>query len=147
VAPDHDIRRSKIAESFRSRANEYRAPNPNPDRRPTFSRGRDPTCLFVEFVNAGDAEGLAGLYEPDAAIAFPPGQMTVGRPAILALYQQMVAARPHFEAEAPLLTLLLGDLALTATAAHDEAGARAQVARRQADGSWLRVLDRPDFRG
>jgi uncharacterized protein (TIGR02246 family) len=107
----------------------------------------DLTRLFVEFVNAGDAEGLAGLYEPDAVVAFPPGQKTVGRAAILALYQQMVAAQPHFEAEAPLPTLVLGDLALAATAAHDEAGARAQVARRQPDGSWLRVLDRPDFRG
>ena len=107
----------------------------------------DLTRLFIEFVNAGDAEGLAGLYEPEAAIAFPPGQMTVGHPAILALYEQMVAARPHFDAEAPLPTLHLGDLALTATAAHDEAGARAQVVRRQPDGTWLRVLDRPDFRG
>jgi len=31
--------------------------------------------------------------------------------------------------------------------AGDEAGARAQVARRQPDGTWKRVLDRPDFRG
>lgn len=107
----------------------------------------DLTRLFVEFANAGDAEGLTGLYEPDAVVAFPPGQMTVGHAAIRALYEQMVAARPHFEAEAPLPTLRVGDLALTATAARDEAGARAQVARQQADGSWLRVLDRPDFRG
>ncbi|AKT40780.1 uncharacterized protein CMC5_049360 [Chondromyces crocatus] len=28
----------------------------------------------------------------------------------------------------------------------DDAGARAQVARRQADGTWLRVLDQPEFR-
>ena len=47
----------------------------------------------------------------------------------------------------PLPTLHLGDLALTATPALDEAGARAQVVRRQPDGTWLRVLDRPDFRG
>ena len=39
----------------------------------------------------------------------------------------------------------LTHLALTATRASDQAGARAQVARRQADGTWLRVLDRPDF--
>ena len=105
------------------------------------------TRLFVELGNAGDAEGLAGLYEPDAVVAFPPGQMTVGRPAIQALYEKMLAAKPHFELEKPLPTLHSGDLALTATPALDEAGARAQVVRRQPDGTWLRVLDRPDFRG
>jgi ketosteroid isomerase-like protein len=28
--------------------------------------------MFVELVAAGDADGLASLYEPDAVIAFPP---------------------------------------------------------------------------
>ena len=107
----------------------------------------DLTRLFVEFGNAGDVEGLASLYEPDAIVAFPPGKLTVGRDAIKALYEQMLAAKPHFQLETPLPTLLMGDIALTATPALDEAGARAQVVRRQADGSWLRVLDRPDFRG
>ena len=107
----------------------------------------DLTRLFVELANAGDAEGLAALYEPDAVVAFPPGQMTVGREAIRALYEQMLAAKPHFELEKPLPTLQRGDIALNATPALDEAGARAQVVRRQTDGTWLRVLDRPDFRG
>jgi uncharacterized protein (TIGR02246 family) len=105
----------------------------------------DITRLFVERVNAGDAEGLAALYEPDAIIAFPPGKLTVGRDAIRTLYEQMLADKPHFEYEEPLTTLISGDIALTATEAQDEAGARAQVVRRQGDGSWLRVLDRPDF--
>jgi hypothetical protein len=39
-----------------------------------------------------------------------------------------------------------GDLALTSTRPADDAVARAQVARRQPDGTWLRVLDRPEFR-
>ena len=107
----------------------------------------DLTRLFVELGNAGDAEGLAGLYEPDAVVAFPPGQATVGRAAIQALYEKMLAARPTFRQERPLPTLHVGDLALTATPALDEAGARAQVVWRQPDGTWLRVLDRPDFRG
>lgn len=110
-------------------------------------RPEDLTRLFVERANAGDAEGLAALYEPDAIVAFPSGQLTVGRDAITALYRQMLAAKPHFRLETPLPTLVVGDLALTATPALDEAGARAQVVRRQADGTWLRVLDRPDFRG
>ena len=111
----------------------------------TAQTPEDITRLFVERVNAGDAEGLADLYEPDAVIAFPPGRLTQGREAIVELYRQMVAQKPHFEYEEPLTTLVSGDIALTATEAQDEAGARAQVVRRQADGSWLRVLDRPDF--
>ena len=111
----------------------------------TAKTPEDITRLFVERVNAGDAEGLAALYEPDAVIAFPHGQLTVGHDAILALYEQMVSSKPKFEYEEPLTTLLSGDIALTATEAQDDAGARAQVVRRQADGSWLRVLDRPDF--
>ena len=106
----------------------------------------DLTRLFVELANAGDAEGLAGLYEPDAIVAFPPGEMTVGRPAIQALYERMLEKKPHFSLEKPLPTLHHGDIALTSTPALDEAGARAQVVRRQPDGSWLRLLDRPDFR-
>ena len=111
----------------------------------TAQTPEDITRLFVERVNAGDAEGLADLYEPDAVIAFPPGQLTVGRDAIVALYEGMLAQKPHFEYEEPLTTLINGDLALTATEPQDDAGARAQVVRRQADGSWLRILDRPDF--
>jgi uncharacterized protein (TIGR02246 family) len=105
----------------------------------------DITRLFVERVNAGDAQGLADLYEPDAVIAFPPGRLTKGRDAIVELYAAMLESKPHFEYEQPLTTLVSGDLALTATEAQDDAGARAQVVRRQADGTWLRVLDRPDF--
>ena len=110
------------------------------------TKPEDLTRLFVERANAGDAERLAALYEPEAVVAFPPGQMTVGRAGICALYEKMLAAKPLFKLEKPLPTLHSGELALTATPALDEAGARAQVVRRQPDGTWLRVLDRPDFR-
>ncbi len=43
-------------------------------------------------------------------------------------------------------TPIVGDIALTASPARDEAGARAQVACHQPDGTWKRILDRPDFR-
>ena len=33
----------------------------------------DLTRLFVDRANAGDADGLADLYEPDAVMAYPPG--------------------------------------------------------------------------
>ncbi len=105
----------------------------------------DITRLFVERSNAGDAEGVAALYEQDAVMAYPPGGQTVGRAAIQALWEKVLATRPHFEPEEPLPTLVSGDLALTSTPPSDGAGARAQVVRRQPDGSWLRVLDQPEF--
>jgi ketosteroid isomerase-like protein len=104
------------------------------------------TRLFVERANAGDVDGLVALYEPDAVMAFPPGSTTVGYAAIRALFEQMLASRPHFEFEEPLPTLISGDLALTSTPSKDNTGVRVQVVRRQSDGSWLRVIDRPENR-
>jgi len=114
-------------------------------RRERAAEPDDITRLFVERANVGDAEGLAELYETDAVLGFPPGQTTVGRDAIRAVLQEMLAHVDHFEPEEPLPTLRSGDLALTATAANDDAGARAQVVRRQADGTWLRALDMPEI--
>ena len=56
-----------------------------------------------------------------------------------------VANVPAFEPEEPLPTLVSGDIALTSTIARDGAGVRAQVVRRQADGTWLRLLDQPEI--
>ncbi|MFC8591272.1 YybH family protein [Streptomyces atroolivaceus] len=108
-------------------------------------RPEDITRLFVERSNAGDAAGVAALYEEEAVLAFPPGEMTVGREAIRVLWEKVLADRPHFEQEPPLPTLVSGDIALTSTPPKDGSGARAQVVRRQSDGSWLRVLDQPEF--
>jgi uncharacterized protein (TIGR02246 family) len=105
----------------------------------------DLTRLFVERANAGDAAGVADLYEPEAVMAYPPGEVTVGRDAIRALWVQVLAKSPAFEPEEPLPTLVSGDIALTSTIARDGAGVRAQVARRQADGTWLRLLDQPEI--
>jgi uncharacterized protein (TIGR02246 family) len=105
----------------------------------------DLTRLFVERANAKDAEGLALLYEEDAVMAYPPGSQTVGRTAIQEFWAQALPKMPHFEPEQPLPTLVSGDLALTSTPPKDGAGARAQVVRRQSDGTWLRVLDQPEF--
>ena len=101
--------------------------------------------LFVERANAGDAEGLAALYERDAVLAFPPGSTTVGRDAIQVVLEQMLAHADHFEIEEAMPTVTDGELAITSTVPRDGTGGRVQVARRQPDGSWLRVLDRPEI--
>jgi ketosteroid isomerase-like protein len=105
----------------------------------------DLTRLFVERANAKDASGLAELYEEGAVLAFPPGQQTVGREAIRELWEELLPKMGRFEPEPPLPTLISGDIALTSTPPKDGAGARAQVVRRQPDGSWLRLLDQPEF--
>ena len=106
----------------------------------------DLTRLFVKRANAGDAAGVAALYEEEAVMAYPPGQQTVGREAVRAFWEGVFAKRaPHFKPEPPLPTLVSGDIALTSTVAKDGTGARAQVVRRQADGSWLRLLDQPEL--
>ena len=113
-----------------------------------YEKARQPedlTRLFVERANSKDAAGIAALYEENAVMAFPPGGQTVGRDAIRALWERLLPSMPLFVPEEPLPTLVSGDIALTATAPKDEAGARAQVVRRQPDGSWLRVLDQPEL--
>lgn len=103
--------------------------------------------LFVERANAGDAQGLAELYEPDAVLAFPPGSQTVGRDAIRDVLEKMLAQAPRFQLEEPMPTVRHGDLALTSTRPADNTGGRVQVARRQPDGTWLRIIDRPEIHG
>jgi ketosteroid isomerase-like protein len=105
----------------------------------------DLTRLFVERANAKDASGLAELYEEGAVMAYPPGEQTVGRQAIRELWERLLPRMGRFEPEPPLPTLICGDIALTSTPPKDGAGARAQVVRRQPDGSWLRLLDQPEF--
>jgi uncharacterized protein (TIGR02246 family) len=105
----------------------------------------DLTRLFVERANAGDVEGVVALYEEDAVMAYPPGRQTKGQAAIEKLFEAFLAGRPTIELEPPLPTLRSGDLALTSTRAKDGTGGRAQVVRRQPDGSWLRVLDQPEL--
>lgn len=105
----------------------------------------DLTRLFVERANAGDADGMAQLYAEDAVMAYPAGSVTVGRAAILAVFERMLEHAPRpFPLEPPLPSIHHGDLALTSTRSKDGTGARVQVTRRQPDGTWLRIIDRPE---
>jgi ketosteroid isomerase-like protein len=98
----------------------------------------DVTRLVAERLNAGDAAGVAALYEPQAVLAYPADRPTTGREAIRAIYQQMADAGVKFAAETPLPTVRFEDLALTSTRSADNTGVRVQVLRRQPDGSGPR---------
>jgi ketosteroid isomerase-like protein len=104
----------------------------------------DVSRLVVECLNAGDAEAAAELYEADATLAHPIERPLRGREEIRALYRQLVDAGVRFAFEEPLPTVRFQDLALTSTRSADGSGTRVQVLRRQPDGSWLRIIDRPE---
>lgn len=98
--------------------------------------------FFVERANAGDVEGLVALYEPDAVLALPGGAVAFGSTAIRSAYQRLLASGRTYSAESQEPALVHGDLALTST--RIPAGATAEVARRQPDGTGLWILDRPN---
>jgi len=105
----------------------------------------DVTRLVAQRLNAGDAAGVAALYEPQAVLAYPADRPVTGRQAIQAIYQQIADAGAKFAIETPLPTVRFENLALTSTRSADNTGVRVQVLRRQPDGSWLRIIDRPEI--
>ena len=98
--------------------------------------------FFVARANAGDVEGLVALYEPDTVLAGPEGRTLGGTEAIRSFYAALLADRPRFEPREQMPALLRGDLALTSSRLTDGT-VRAEVARRQADGTWLWAVDQP----
>src|SRR4051794_22306241 len=113
---------------------------------PARARGNEPddlARLLLERLNAADVEGVVELYEPDAVLALPDGGIAKGHEQLRPFYVGLLASRPSFASGQQLPALRLGALALTATRLAS-GGATAEVARRQADGSWRWVLDRPN---
>jgi ketosteroid isomerase-like protein len=106
----------------------------------------DLSRLFVERANAGDVDGLVALYEQNAVLAFPPGEVIIGSWAIRQAYKRLLADRPTFTAGEQQPVLRCGDLALTSTHLVG-GGATVEVARRQPDGTWLWVIDQPNVLG
>ncbi|WP_327365668.1 YybH family protein [Streptomyces sp. NBC_01217] len=107
----------------------------------------DLSRFVVERLNSGDVEGLVALYEPDAVLALPDGKVATGEGEIRQAYQQFTADRPVFKHGEQQPTLHHGDLALTSVHLADGSDATVEVARRQPDGTWLWVIDRPRVLG
>jgi ketosteroid isomerase-like protein len=103
----------------------------------------DLSRLIVERLNAGDIDGLTALYEPHAVLALPDGEIATGSDEIRRAYERLVADRPQFEPGTQQPTLLSGDLALTSSRLANGV-VTVEVARRQADGTWLWVIDQPN---
>jgi ketosteroid isomerase-like protein len=106
---------------------------------------QDLARLLVARELAGDADGMAALYEPEAIIHGPDGRAVVGRDAIRRFYAELVAAGRRFALGEQRPAILSGDLALTSTRL-PSGDVTAEVARRQHDGTWLWVIDKPSVR-
>lgn len=97
--------------------------------------------LFVEYVNAGDVEGLVALYEREAVLAVDDSRVVAGQEQIRRFFIDLVASRPRLTPSIQAAALCAGDLALTSSR-HRDGSVSAEIARRQPDGNWLWVVDR-----
>jgi uncharacterized protein (TIGR02246 family) len=109
--------------------------------------------LFAKRVNAGDLEGMLALYEDSATFVGPDGGSALGSEAIRERLGALLAMEPRITPTTNRV-VMAGDLALmsscwrmTLGAGNGEMaaldGASTEVARRQADGGWLYVIDNP----
>jgi uncharacterized protein (TIGR02246 family) len=106
---------------------------------------------FAEAVSSGDVERVLALYEPDALLAARPGERASGLDEIRAALDELLALRGTMTSrnvwcmQVGELALLQGEWQLSGTAPDGspvELSSRtAEVVRRQADGSWLYVID------
>jgi ketosteroid isomerase-like protein len=107
--------------------------------------------LFEEAFNAGNRDGLMERYEPDAALIAQPGSVAHGSEQARAALQGFLALKGRITLETKLV-VTVGELAylantwsLSGTGPDGNpvvlGATMAEVARRQADGSWRYVID------
>jgi uncharacterized protein (TIGR02246 family) len=113
----------------------------------------DMNAAFADAYNSGDVERLLALYEPEAVLAPQPGLRAVGLDQIREALTELLAlagemtSRNSYCMQVGDLALLQGEWHLSfvgpADVRVDLSSRSAEVVRRQADGSWLYVIDHP----
>jgi uncharacterized protein (TIGR02246 family) len=107
--------------------------------------------LFESAFNAADIDGLMALYESNAALIAQPGSVDHGSEQVRAALQGFMALKGRITLNTKLV-FTVGDLAyLSNTWSLNGTGpdgnpvalgaTTAEVARRQADGTWRYVID------
>jgi uncharacterized protein (TIGR02246 family) len=109
--------------------------------------------LFVRFFNTGDIDSIISLYEPNAVLVPFPNPAVQGHAAIRATMLAFLSAKGRMELvvdkifQADDLALLFSSWILSGTGPDGSSmkmsGQTTDVVRRQADGTWLFVLDVP----
>jgi uncharacterized protein (TIGR02246 family) len=104
--------------------------------------------LFVDAFNRADLNRLAALYEANGVLATQT-ETAVGREAIREAYRRILSAGGRMELQTRRVLDSGDGLALLHAArtfhrnGNATSGFSTEVVRRQADGSWLFVLDEP----
>lgn len=133
---------------------------PTPPPAPPSRAPRTPEdCdrVFAERMNAGDAEGLLALYEPDATLVRTDGTPATGTAAIRQEIAGFMALKPKIVMHVKQafnggdVAVLYNDWQLTGVGPKGKrlklSGRANEIVRRQADGTWKYVIDDPDGRG
>ena len=109
--------------------------------------------LFAEYVNAGNLDGVVGLYEPRASLINQDGSAAVGQSAIREALAGMLNAGAKLRMNVIRtaragddLVLLYNDWTLSA-GGNEMKGKALEIVRRQSDGTWLFAIDDPFARG
>ena len=114
----------------------------------TVSNPADIHPAVERAFNAGDLDGLVGLYEKDARMVTPDGSVVKGVDAIREQWQGFLAMngrmtlKTRFAVELDHIALIRTDWSFTSDDAQ-LASSSAEVVRRQSDGTWLYVIDHP----
>jgi len=110
--------------------------------------------LLMEAMNKGDLGTAVALHEPKATYVLDSGEVIMGRAAIREAAQGFLALKPQFSFEVTALLSGEGDRALTSarwSVTGIDANGKSftatrksmEVVRREADGTWLFVIDNP----
>jgi uncharacterized protein (TIGR02246 family) len=109
-------------------------------------------ALFSNALNAGDVDTLVSLYEADAVLTPEPGQTATGHAAIREAFNVFMGMKPQMTLKNKMIARTEA-LALTTAkwllkgngpdGPIEMTGESVEVARRQANGTWLFVIDHP----
>ncbi|MEU9288923.1 nuclear transport factor 2 family protein [Streptomyces sp. NPDC048275] len=108
-------------------------------------------ALFMEYLEAGDIEGLVSLYEPNAHFVPTPGNHLVGTDAIRGAMRHLVDSGARLKLEVRDIrhvgdvALVSNNATLTGVAPEPVISTTTEILRRQPDGGWAHVVDDPFF--
>ena len=102
---------------------------------------------LIKCVNSKDLEGIVALYEPEAVFAIKPGEVVKGTAAIRKVFSQFLEAGVTLEVKKSAI-IDAGDVATCINRVQVKGGGFGaepllsfDVLRRQANGTWLFIID------